>query len=178
MSSVNIVLAFIFSSGKITKFTCGNIRVTELQHLIDIKKYLLDHLMNQLKKDSYVIPISNISKTDHIQIVTKNLNAINLYLQYDVNKYNTSNNKLVYSLIFNSGKVTKFTKKIFNTQQECQDFKINFNKEMEYLVSSIQKNEIYILENEDQSDFLFILPKSIDSFSINLSNYSNLVIEG
>jgi hypothetical protein len=38
------------------------------------------------------------------------------------------------------------------------------------LADCVQNNELYVLENSDKTDYLFILPKNIDSFSVNLQD--------
>lgn len=168
---VNIVLVFIFSSGKITKFTCGKIKITDSKQFQNIKQHLVSHLTEQMKKETYVIPIQNLYGNDFIQILSKNLNAINLYLQtYKPIQYKK---KLSYSIIFNSGKVTKFTKKFYKTEDEQKLNKIDFQKEIQILANCVKNNELFILENLDKTDYLFILPKNIDSFSVNIQDSNN-----
>lgn len=165
---VNIVLAFIFSSGKITKFTCGKIKITDSKQFQKVKQHLVSHLIEQMKKETYVIPIQNLYGNDFIQVLSKNLNAINLYLQ--TYKPIQQKKKLSYSIIFNSGKVTKFTKEFYKTEEEQKANKIDFQKEIQILADCVQNNELYVLENSDKTDYLFILPKNIDSFSVNLQD--------
>ncbi len=165
-SKLKIILAFIFQSGKITKFTVGEINYDDKEQVKTFKEDLLKKVKQQINKNK-VISLVNTTKTDNIQVLTNNLNQINLYLSdsMNVNEENRKLKKFVYSIIFNSGKVTKFTKKYLRNEEDT----IDFDKEIESLVYSIYNKELFVLENEDKTDFLFIIPETIDSFSVNLN---------
>lgn len=167
-TKVKIVLQFIFSSGKITKFTVGelNYSIENKEIFKKIKEDILQKLIHQMHTDKGILTICNLNKTDNLQIITKNLNQINLYMSDSQINIDNTYIKQSYSIIFNSGKVTKFTKYF----KDSKDFslKVLFEQELQLLVESLKNSTLFVLENEFRSDYLFILPDTIDCFSINL----------
>ncbi len=164
---LKIILAFIFQSGKITKFTIGEINNNDKDSVNLFKEDLLKKIKQQINKNK-VISLVNTTKTDNIQVLTNNLNQINLYLSDSQNviEENKKYDRIVYSIIFNSGKVTKFTKHILEDEEK---YHIDFDYEIQGLLEQIEEKGLFVLENKDKTDFLFILPETIDSLSVNLT---------
>lgn len=170
-NNLYVILAFIFTSGKITKFTIGEIQINDNSKLIEIKKDFLKKLEKQLKGNK-LLTLKNQYGNEQIQVVTKNLNAINLYIDNNIQKQNKkeediankqdNSEKICYGFIFQSGKVIKFTKFLENGNK-LDDL---FNGEVDRLINCKENNDIFLVENNKQDDYLFIMSNFLDSVSI------------